>query len=151
MQQTEGWKCHHSSFQASCSIITVLCSFWCPSNALSHAVLATWSITGNRMLQPTILFNIFQPAIVKSPCWTELKDCLPLSQVNQKCGECVKTENLTTRPKYYKGAGLRQHRKERRKEKTKTNNKNPNQTWWPQVLLLYSSMGCCFHEGHLKN
>lgn len=146
MQQTEGWRCHHSSFQASCLTITVLCSFWCSSNALSHTALATWSITGNGMLQPTILLNIFQPAIVKSPCWRELKDCLPLSQVNQKCGGRVRTEKLMTRPKHYKGAGLRQHRKERGKE-----NKNPNQTWWPQVLLLYSSMGCCFHECHLMN
>lgn len=116
MQQTEGWRCHHSSFQASCLITAVLCSFWCPSNALSVTRSSCymkhycqWYVTANK--------SILQPATVKSPHSTELKDCLPLSQVNQKRGGCVKAEKLMTRPKRYKGAGLRQHRKERGKQK----------------------------------
>lgn len=121
MQQTEGWRCHYSPFQASCLIITLLCSFRCPSKALSVTCSSCYMkyywqryVTANT--------SIFLPAIVKSPHSTELKDCLPLSQVNQKCGGQVKAEKLTTRPKHCKGAGLRQHRRERGNE-----NKNQNQ------------------------
>lgn len=58
VHQSEGWRCHHSLFKAIHLIIILLCSLWCPFNALS-AQTFIFTVLLVMLFQSQYYFQIF--------------------------------------------------------------------------------------------